>query len=205
MVCFPQQDSGLWRATFCSAAPPQPSPTIRLQVRKLVRALLQPPRRVNIAEGTPLYGRLAAVLSPCFRHLSSELSAALLEDFEQAEAASKPPPRPNPPPLPTRVAFFLLNVAPPIPYLTLDPHLPPHTTPPKQQPLSPPLLSSPLPLLQMRESQGGRDLSARLANIQYIAELIKFRVLPTASAFKCLKDMLDSFSPANVQVSSACA
>ncbi|KAL3931924.1 MAG: hypothetical protein SGPRY_000918 [Prymnesium sp.] len=84
----------------------------RFHVRKLVRALLQPPRRVNIAEGTPLYGRLAA----------------------------------------------------------------------------------------MRESQGGRDLSARLANIQYIAELIKFRVLPTASAFKCLKDMLDSFSPANVQL-----
>ncbi|KAL1518668.1 hypothetical protein AB1Y20_002956 [Prymnesium parvum] len=107
----------------------------RFHVRKIVKALLQPPRTTHVAERTPLYGRLAAILSPCFRHLASELCAALLDDFEQLRAS--------------------------------------------------------------------HSLAPRLSAIQYVSELIKFRVMPASSAFKCLKQLLDDFSPANVQV--ACA
>ena len=51
----------------------------------------------------------------------------------------------------------------------------------------------------MRRSHAIKDQPARLANIGYIAELVKFRLISAASIFQCLKAMVDDFNPANVQ------
>eukprot|EP00966_Prymnesium_polylepis_P247067 5713979-Prymnesium_polylepis.1 len=42
-------------------------------------------------------------------------------------------------------------------------------------------------------------MPSRLTNIGYLAELTKFGVLRPNDAFKCLKAMLDDFSPPNAQ------
>ena len=47
----------------------------RTHRRKLVRALLQPPR--HRPEALPHYARLAATLALCFKHVDSELAALL--------------------------------------------------------------------------------------------------------------------------------
>ena len=54
---------------------------LRFHRRKLVKALLAPPR--GKPSTLPCYARLAATLHPCFRHVGSELLAALCADFEQ--------------------------------------------------------------------------------------------------------------------------
>ncbi len=46
--------------------------------RALVRALVSPPRR---AEALPFVARLAAILAACYKHVGSEVSAAVLDDL----------------------------------------------------------------------------------------------------------------------------
>ena len=50
----------------------------RTHRRKLVRALLQPPR--HRPEVLPHYARLAATLSLCFKHVDTELASLLKEE-----------------------------------------------------------------------------------------------------------------------------
>lgn len=54
-------------------------------------------------------------------------------------------------------------------------------------------------------SSGGApsDLPAALHAASYVAELVKFTLIPSASLFALLKSLLDEFSHAHVQL--ACA
>ena len=101
--------------------------------RKLIKAFLSPPQKRP--EILPYYARLAAILSPCYRHVASEVTASLLADFEELHA-----------------------------------------------------------------SPDEKSLPSRLFNVQYLGELVKFKVLSFPAVAKCLKTMLDDFKLAHVQV-----
>ena len=52
---------------------------------------------------------------------------------------------------------------------------------------------------QLRQIVDEKNLSARFFNVQYLGELVKFKVLSFPTIFKCLKAMLDEFNPSHVQ------
>ena len=57
----------------------------RAHKRLLVRALSTPP--VKRPEVVPRYARLAAILTACFKHIGSELTSIILDEFEQSREA----------------------------------------------------------------------------------------------------------------------
>ena len=113
----------------------------RAHKRLLVRALSTPP--VKRPEVVPRYARLAAILTACFKHIGSELTSIILDEFEQSREACANGGR-----------------------------------------------DGPLP----------SDLSYSIHLSLYLGELTKFTLLSSEKIFGVLKQLVDTFSHAHVQM-----